>query len=45
MIQGKLRLGPWKDILLASPQRFFEAYLASTQPDSVARHQPVAAFA
>jgi NAD(P)H-nitrite reductase large subunit len=45
MIQGKLRLGPWKDILLASPQRFFEAYLARTQPDSVARHQPVAAFA
>ena len=45
LIQGKLSLGPWKDILLAAPQRFFEAYLASTQPDSVARHQPVAAFA
>jgi hypothetical protein len=45
LIQGKLSLGPWKDILLAAPQRFSEAYLARTQPDSVARHQPVAAFA
>ena len=45
LIQGKLKLGPWKDVLLAAPQRFFEAYLAATQPDSVARHQPVAAFA
>jgi len=45
MIQGKLKLGPWKDVLLQAPQRFFEAYLAATQPDSVARHHPVAAFA
>lgn len=45
LIQGKLKLGPWKDVLLQAPQRFFEAYLAATQPDSVARHHPVAAFA
>ncbi|MBS0353152.1 MAG: NAD(P)/FAD-dependent oxidoreductase [Proteobacteria bacterium] len=45
LIQGKLKLGPWKDVLLHAPQRFFEAYLAATQPDSVARHHPVAAFA
>ncbi|WP_374503012.1 NAD(P)/FAD-dependent oxidoreductase [Zoogloea sp.] len=45
LIQGKLALGPWKDVLLEAPQRFFEAYLAATQPDSTARHHPVAAFA
>jgi len=45
LIQGRLRLGPWKDVLLQAPQRFFEAYLAATQPDSTARHHPVAAFA
>ena len=45
LIQGRFRLGPWKDVLLQSPQCFFEAYLAATQPDSVARHQPAAAFA
>ncbi|HMV16393.1 MAG TPA: FAD-dependent oxidoreductase [Zoogloea sp.] len=45
MIQGRLRLGPWKDVLLHAPQRFFEAYLAATQSDAIARHQPVAAFA
>jgi 3',5'-cyclic AMP phosphodiesterase CpdA len=45
LIQGKLALGPWKNVLLEAPQRFFEAYLAATQPDSTARHHPVAAFA
>ncbi|NML24562.1 NAD(P)/FAD-dependent oxidoreductase [Zoogloea dura] len=45
LIQGQLRLGAWKDHLLSAPQRFFEAYLAATQPDAVARHHPVAAFA
>jgi len=45
LIQGKLALGPWKDVLLEAPQRFFEAYLAATQPDSTARRHPVAAFA
>ncbi|WP_374246585.1 NAD(P)/FAD-dependent oxidoreductase [Zoogloea sp.] len=45
LIQGQLRLGRWKDVLLESPQRFFEAYLAATQPDSVARRQAAAAFA
>ena len=45
LIQGRLKLGKWKDVLLASPQRFFEAYLAATQPDSVARRQAAAAFA
>ena len=45
LIQGRLKLGRWKDVLLESPQRFFEAYLAATQPDSVARRQAAAAFA
>ncbi|MBL8458677.1 MAG: NAD(P)/FAD-dependent oxidoreductase [Zoogloea sp.] len=45
LIQGKYALGPWKATLLEAPQRFFEAYLAATQPDSTARHHPVAAFA
>ena len=43
LIQSRLALGPWKDVLLAAPQRFFEAYLAATQPDSIARHQAAAA--
>jgi hypothetical protein len=45
LIQGRLKLGPWKDVLLEAPQRFFEAYLAATQPDSMARRQAAAAFA
>jgi hypothetical protein len=27
-------------VLLEAPQRFFEAYLVATQPDSTARHHP-----
>ena len=45
LIQGKLALGPWKNVLLEAPQRFFEAYLDATQPDSTARLHAVAAFA
>ena len=45
LIQGRLKLGPWKEVLLEAPQRFFEAYLAVTQPDSMARRQAAAAFA
>lgn len=37
LIQGQLRLGPWKDRLLANPQAFFEAYVAVTQSTSLLR--------
>ncbi len=45
LIQSRLALGPWKEVLLAAPQRFFEAYLAATQPDSIARRQAAVACA
>ena len=31
LIQARRRLGPWKDVLLADPQRFMEAYVALSQ--------------
>ncbi|MGH8717083.1 MAG: NAD(P)/FAD-dependent oxidoreductase, partial [Burkholderiales bacterium] len=31
LIQGKIRLGEWKDRLLKDPTRIMEAYLARTQ--------------
>lgn len=31
LIQGKIRLGEWKDLLLKDPTRIMEAYLARTQ--------------
>jgi NADPH-dependent 2,4-dienoyl-CoA reductase/sulfur reductase-like enzyme len=34
LIQGKTRLGPWKDTLLATPTRFAEAYIACQRPNS-----------
>jgi NAD(P)H-nitrite reductase large subunit len=34
LIQSKVRLGRWKDILLAAPTRFVEAYLACHRPAS-----------
>jgi NAD(P)H-nitrite reductase large subunit len=37
LIQGATRLGEWKDRLLRSPGQFVEAYVARTQPTSVAR--------
>ncbi|MCB1900123.1 MAG: NAD(P)/FAD-dependent oxidoreductase [Rhodocyclaceae bacterium] len=37
LIQGKLRLGAWRDRLLVNPFAFFEAYVASTQPVSLSR--------
>ena len=37
LIQGQLRLGPWKDRLLANPHAFFEAYVAVTQSTSLLR--------
>jgi NAD(P)H-nitrite reductase large subunit len=37
LIQGRTRLGEWKDRLLESPGRFVEAYVARTQPTSLAR--------
>lgn len=32
LIQGRLKLGPWKDRLLQSPLAFVDAWLARTQP-------------
>jgi NAD(P)H-nitrite reductase large subunit len=37
LIQGRLRLGDWKDRLLEQPGRFVEAYIACSQPHSLAR--------
>ena len=34
LIQSKVRLGRWKDILLGAPTRFVEAYLACHRPAS-----------
>ncbi len=34
LIQGKTRLGPWKEKLLATPTRFVEAYIACQRPNS-----------
>lgn len=34
LIQGKTKLGPWKDKLLATPTRFAEAYIACQRPNS-----------
>ena len=31
LIQGRTRLGIWKDRLMATPTRFVEAYIASQQ--------------
>ncbi|MCF8167673.1 MAG: FAD-dependent oxidoreductase [Rhodoferax sp.] len=31
LVEGQVRLGPWKDILLKDPTRLMEAYLASAQ--------------
>ncbi len=37
LIQGRQHLGEWKDRLLENPAAFFEAYVATTQPVSLAR--------
>jgi NADPH-dependent 2,4-dienoyl-CoA reductase/sulfur reductase-like enzyme len=37
LIQGRTPLGRWRDQLLESPIRFVEAYVARTQPVSLAR--------
>jgi NAD(P)H-nitrite reductase large subunit len=34
LIQGKTRLGPWKQKLLETPTRFAEAYIACQRPNS-----------
>jgi len=36
LIQGRIRLGAWKDQLLEQPGRFVEAYIACSQPHSLA---------
>jgi NAD(P)H-nitrite reductase large subunit len=35
LIQGRIRLGDWKDRLLAQPGRFVDAYVARSQPQSL----------
>jgi NAD(P)H-nitrite reductase large subunit len=37
LIQGRVRLGDWKDRLLKTPAQFVEAYVARSQPVSLAR--------
>jgi NAD(P)H-nitrite reductase large subunit len=37
LIQGRIRLGEWKERLLEAPGRFVEAYVARSQPVSLAR--------
>jgi NAD(P)H-nitrite reductase large subunit len=37
LIQNRTRLGEWKDRLLQSPGRFVDAYIARSQPTSLAR--------
>ena len=37
LIQGRTRLGEWKDRLLKAPSQFVEAYIARTQPVALAR--------
>ncbi len=37
LIQGRIRLGEWKDRLLRTPGQFVEAYVARSQPTSVVR--------
>ena len=37
LIQGRLRLGRWKDRLLDNPLAFFEAYVAATQTTTLLR--------
>ena len=37
LIQGRIRLGDWKDRLLKTPGQFVEAYVACSQPVSLAR--------
>jgi len=39
LIQSQVRLGPWKDELIASPLRLPEAYLASTQAQHARAHK------
>ena len=34
LVEGQVRLGPWKDQLLKDPTRLMEAYLATAQAQS-----------
>ena len=38
LVEGAVRLGPWKDQLLHDPTRLMEAYLASAQAQAVPGH-------
>jgi len=38
LVEGAVRLGPWKDQLLNDPTRLMEAYLASAQAQAVPGH-------
>jgi NAD(P)H-nitrite reductase large subunit len=37
LIHGQVKLGPWKDRLLAAPLQFVDAFVARTQPMALAR--------
>lgn len=37
LIHGKVKLGPWRDRLLAAPLHFVDAFVARTQPMALAR--------
>jgi len=36
LIQNRTALGPWKDVLMDNPTRFVDAYIATSQPVSIA---------
>ncbi len=38
LVEGQVRLGPWKDTLLADPTRLMEAYLARAQAQEAHAH-------
>ncbi len=39
LVEGEVRLGPWKDKLLADPTKLMEAYLARAQAQEAHAHQ------
>ena len=38
LVEGQVRLGPWKDTLLKDPTQLMEAYLARAQAQDVHAH-------
>ncbi|HCE07944.1 MAG TPA: FAD-dependent oxidoreductase, partial [Oxalobacteraceae bacterium] len=37
LIESRVKLGPWKDVLLADPTRLADAYIASVMPQQTRR--------